>query len=49
MLVIKGRKYPEFQVAKYVHSYQYGKITRAGKQYEHIKFSISPDVVWDDM
>ena len=47
--VIKGGKYPESQVAKYVHYFQDGKMERAGKRYARIQFSITSDVVWNNM
>ena len=39
-------KYPEIEVTKYVHYFQDGKITRAGKQSAGIKFYSTPDTVW---
>ena len=47
--VFKGGKYPEVQVAKYAHSLQEGQMTRAGKQYVCIQFSITPNIVWGNM
>ena len=47
--VNKGVKYPEVQVAKYGHSFPERKMTQAGIQYAGIKFSIAPDILWEDV
>ena len=43
--IIKRGKCPEVIVAKYGHYLRDGQMTRAGKQYMRIQFSVTPNAV----
>ena len=44
---IKGGKYPEAEVGKYVYEVREGK-SREGRKYVRIQLSVAHDVTWDD-
>ena len=44
---IKGGKYPEAEVGKYLYAFREGQ-SRKGKKYVRIKLSVAHDKTWDD-